>query len=55
MTLGPTIAFYLDREVNAEMDTSCDTEIGPGFKSGYFEVVRGYSLYGMLLCPVRGM
>ena len=51
-TMGPSISVYVDDELNAEYVTSCgEPNTVPGLISGDFEVVRGYSRNGGLLCP----
>jgi ferredoxin/uncharacterized protein YegL len=52
-TMGSSITIYVNGELNTEIVTSCgQPKIGPGLVSGDFEVVRGYSRNGGLLCPI---
>ena len=39
---------------NTKIHTSCSQPIGPGLKSGDFEVIEGYSRNGGLICPLDG-
>ena len=51
-TLGTEISLYVDDVLNTKIHTSCsDLNVGPGFVSGVFEVIEGFSREGGLLCP----
>ena len=51
-TMGPSISVYINDDLNGEFVTSCgEPKVGPGLVSGDFEVVRGYSRNGGLICP----
>lgn len=50
--MGKEIGIFVDGARNTKIHTSCSKPIGPGLVSGDFEVVSGYSKYGMELCPV---
>lgn len=50
-TLGTEISIYKDGIFNTKIHTSCSKPIGPGLVSGDFEVIKGYSRKGGLLCP----
>jgi len=50
--LGAEIKIYINETLYKTINTSCTEAIGPGFLSGYFEVVSGKSVLGGELCPV---
>jgi len=51
--MGSKIDVYVNEILNAEFTTSCgQPKIGPGRVSGDFEVLKGHSRNGGLLCPV---
>jgi hypothetical protein len=49
--LGTEITVAIDGRVNTTLHTSCSKPIGPGIRSGDFEVVAGHSKDGGPLCP----
>jgi hypothetical protein len=49
--LGSEITITIDGRVNTTLHTSCSKPIGPGIRSGDFEVVAGHSKDGGPLCP----
>jgi len=50
-TLGTELTFYVDGIENTKIHTSCsDPDVGPGFVSGSFEVIEGFSREGGTLC-----
>lgn len=51
-TMGPSISVYINDDLSGEFITSCgEPKTLPGLVNGNFEVVRGYSRNGGLLCP----
>ncbi|NQZ07844.1 MAG: VWA domain-containing protein, partial [Algicola sp.] len=53
-TMGSSIQVFVNDELNTEFVTSCgQPKIGPGLIQGDFEVLKGYSRNGGLLCPVE--
>ncbi len=52
-TLSPKINIYVDEVLHTEVHTSCSVEVGPGYVSGDFEVIEGYSRNGGKLCPLE--
>ena len=51
-TMGPSISVYINDDLSGEFVTSCgEPKTLPGLVNGSFEVVRGYSRNGGLLCP----
>ncbi len=52
-TMGSSIQIMVNGQLNAEFVTSCgQPRIGPGRTNGDFEVLKGYSRNGGLLCPI---
>lgn len=52
-TMGSSIKIWVNDALNAEFVTSCgQPKIGPGRINGDFEVSKGYSRNGGLLCPI---
>lgn len=52
-TMGSEITVYVNGVENTKFKTSCGVEkIGPGLSQGDFEVIKGYSRNGGLLCKV---
>jgi SdrD B-like protein len=51
-TMGTEIIIYVGVVENTKIHTSCSKPIGPGLKSGDFEVIEGESLKGGPLCPM---
>ncbi len=50
--IGTNITITVNGVINTTIHTSCSKPIGPGLKSGSFEVVSGTSKSGGQLCPV---
>lgn len=51
VTMWTEIIVYVEYVEHVRIHTSCSAPIGPGIVFGDFEVIRGYSLNGGLLCP----